>query len=211
MQSVITAPGVKPFREFVLFAHNGIRMLDKAGELVKTTEEGGEHGAHGGVDHEDTGEKGFNYRSERFHNRLMRIPLVHKLFDSKAHGDPATPVLTAYAGERVIVRYLMPGDKPRNTGFLIHGHAWREQPDNPLSNVEPSKGAVSVGNVYNLELLGGASRCPGDYLYRSGALRWDVESGMWGILRVKMRSIFYNCAACCRNALEWWEKLCKKT
>lgn len=37
-QAVITAPGVKSFREFVLFAHNGIRLLDKDGELIKTTE-----------------------------------------------------------------------------------------------------------------------------------------------------------------------------
>lgn len=209
-QSVITAPGVETFREFVLFAHNGIRMLDKEGMLVKTTEEGDHGGAHGGVDHEDTGEKGYNYRSERFFNRLKRWPVVHKLFDSKVHGDPATPVFTAYTKERVIIRYLMPGDKPRNIGFLIHEHEWREQPDNPLSNVEAAKGAISVGNVYNLELLGGASSCPGDYLYRSGSLRWDVESGMWGILRVKMRTLFYHCASCCRSVGQWWDKVWKK-
>ena len=106
--------------------------------------------------------------------------------------------------------YLMPGDKPRNTGFLIHGHVWREQPENPLSNVEAIKGAISVGNVYNLELLGGAADCPGDYLYHSGALRWDVESGMWGILRIKMRTLFYHCASCCRNVGQWWETIWKK-
>lgn len=126
MQSIITAPGAATFREFVLFAHNGIRMLDKAGNLIKTTEEGKPHGAHGEVDHEDTGEKGFNYRSERFFNRFQRVPLASKLFDSKVHGEPATPVLKAYTRERVIIRYLMPGDKPRNTAFLIHGHVWRE-------------------------------------------------------------------------------------
>lgn len=168
------------------------------------------HGAHGEVDHEDTGEKGFNYRSERFFNRFQRVPLASKLFDSKVHGEPATPVLKAYTRERVIIRYLMPGDKPRNTAFLIHGHVWREQPENPLSNVEPVKGAISVGNVYNLELLGGASGCPGDYLYRSGALRWDVESGMWGILRIQMRTAFCTLASCCRNVGQWWEKVWRK-
>lgn len=79
-----------------------------------------------------------------------------------------------------------------------------------VSNVEAAKGAISVGNVYNLELLGGASACPGDYLYRSGSLRWDVESGMWGILRVKMRTLFYTVASCCRNVGQWWEKAWKK-
>ena len=172
---------------------------------------GVDDGAHGEVDHEDTGEKGINYRSERFYNRFQRIPLAYKLFDSKVHGEPATPVLKAYTKERVIIRYLMPGDKPRNTAFLIHGHAWREQPENPLSNVEPVKGAISVGNVYNLELLGGASDCPGDYLYRSGALRWDVESGMWGILRIQTRTAFCTLASCCRNVGQWWEKVWKNT
>ena len=205
-QAVIVAPGTDTFREFVLFAHNGIRMLDREGKLVQTTQEGGHEGGHGGVDHEDTGEKGYNYRSERFFHRLKRIPLVYKLFDSKTHGDPSTPVLTAYTRERVMIRYLMPGDKPRNIGFLVHGHAWREQPQNPLSNVEAAKGAISVGNVYNLELLGGAADCPGDYLYRSGSLRWDVESGMWGILRVKARTLLYQCASCCRSIGQWWGK-----
>ena len=36
--AVITAPGTEAFREFVLFAHNGIRLLDKDGILIKTTE-----------------------------------------------------------------------------------------------------------------------------------------------------------------------------
>ena len=115
-------------------------------------------------------------------------------------------MLTAYTKERVIIRYLMPGDKPRNIGFLIHGHEWLEQPDNPLSNVEAVKGAISVGNVYNLELLGGASDCHGDYLYRSGSLRWDVESGMWGIYRVLSRGIRYHWETACRSAKQWWEK-----
>ena len=205
-QAVITAPGVEPFREFVLFAHNGIRLLDQDGMLIKTAEEGG-GGAHGGIDHEDTGEKGYNYRSERFFNRLKRLPVIHKIFDSKVHGDPATPLLKAYTKERIMIRYLMPADKPRNIGFLIHGHQWRSQPKNLLSNVEVAKGAISVGNVYNLELLDGASSVPGDYLYRSGSLRWDVESGMWGILRVKSRTLFYTCATACRTAGEWWEKV----
>ena len=76
-EAVIAAPGTETFREFVLFAHNGIRLLDKDGNLIKTTEQGmepGEEGGHEAPDHEDTGEKGYNYRSERFFNRLQRVP-----------------------------------------------------------------------------------------------------------------------------------------
>ncbi len=204
-QAVVVAPGVETFREFVLFAHNGIRLLDSDGNLIKTTEQGGD-GGHEAPDAEDTGEKGYNYRSERFYNRLIRVPIIHKVFDSKVHGDPATPVFTAYCGERVIIRLLMPADKPRNISFLLHGHEWRSQPDDPFSNIVPIQGAMSVGNVHNIELLGGASKLPGDYLYRSGSLRWDVESGMWGILRIKFRNLFWHCENACRNIRQWWEK-----
>ena len=203
-QSVITAPGVESFREFVLFAHNGIRMLDKKGNLIKTTEQG-EEGGHGGPDHEDTGEKGYNYRSERFFNRLKRIPLISRVFSSRAHGDPSTPVLKAYTSERVIIRLLMPGDKPRNIGFVIHGHNWRAQPKDPFSTIISAQGAISVGGVYNIELQNGASKVAGDYLYRSGSLKWDVESGMWGIFRIMDKNIRYRCECICRNIGNWWE------
>lgn len=204
-QSVITSPEAESFREFVLFAHNGIRLLDKKGNVIKTTEQGAE-GAHGAPDHEDTGEKGYNYRSERFFNRLKRNPIISKVFSSRVHGDPSTPLLKAYTKERVIIRLLMPADKPRNIGFVIHGHNWRAQPDDPFSTIIPAQGAISVGGVYNIELKNGASNVPGDYLYRSGSLRWDVESGMWGILRIMNRNIKYQCERICRNVGNWWEK-----
>ena len=119
-----------------LFAYNGIRLLDKDGNLIKTTEQGmeaGDEGGHDAPDHEDTGEKGYNYRSERFFNRLQRLPIISKVFDSKVHGDPATPVFRSYPGERVIIRLLMPADKPRNISFALHGHRWRAQPDDPFT------------------------------------------------------------------------------
>lgn len=203
-EAVITAPGTETFREFVLFAHNGIRLLDRDGNLIKTTEQGTEEGGHDAPDHEDTGEKGYNYRSERFLNRLKRIPLIEKVFDSKVHGDPATPLFQAYAGERVIIRLLMPADKPRNISFALHGHRWKAQPEDPFTRVIPVQGAVSVGNVFNIEPE--STTCPGDYLYRSGSLRWDVESGMWGIFRVMDRNIRYHCEAAYRRVRQWWEK-----
>lgn len=202
-QAVIVPLGEEAYREFVLFAHNGIRLLDKAGRLIKTTEEGEEEGGHGAPDHEDTGEKGYNYRSERFFNRLRRNPLIYKVFDSRVHGDHATPVFKAFCGERVILRLLMPADKPRNIGFVLHGHTWRAQQDDPLSNTISVQGAISVGGSYNIELDGGASLTPGDYQYRSGSLRWDVESGMWGIFRVLRSGIKRRCESVGRRVLCW--------
>ena len=51
-------------------------------------------------------------------------------------------------GDRVILRTVMPADKPRNTEIAVCGHMWEEQ-------------------------------------YRSGSLKWNVESGMWGIFRIR--------------------------
>lgn len=193
-QAVIVAPGIESFRECVVLIQNGIRMLDKEGNLVKTTatEPDGE------VDAEDTGEKGYNYRSERFANRLKKDDHISKVFNSRVHGDPATPLFTSYTDDRVIFRTVMPADKPRNVGFTIHGRTWKQQPDDPRSRVIPLQGALSIGNTYNMELKDGAS-CPGDYLYRSGSLKWDVESGMWGIFRVKKRSLSCRCKDTCKK------------
>lgn len=205
-EAVIVAPNEETFREFVLFAHNGIRLLDKEGNLIRTTEQDLEEegGGHGAPDHEDTGEKGYNYRSERFFNRLKRVPLIEKIFDSKTHGDPSTPVFKSYVGERVVIRLLMPADKPRNISFALHGHCWRAQPNDPFTRIIPVQGAVSVGNVFNIEPK--RTKYHGDYLYRSGSLRWDVESGMWGIFRVLKRNIRYYCENMCRSVKRWWEK-----
>ena len=200
-QAVIAAPGTESFRECVVFIQNGIRMLDKEDVLVKTAS--GDDGE--AVDAEDTGEKGYNYRSERFANRLKKDSRISKIFSSRIHGDPATPVFKAYPTDRVIFRTMMPADKPRNVGFGIHGHEWKEQPLDPFSRVIPLQGTVSIGNTFNMELKDGAA-CPGDYLYRSGSLKWDLESGMWGIFRVLRQGIGCKCKNVCKKA---WGCVCK--
>lgn len=193
-QAVIAAPGIETFREFVVFIQNGIRLLDKEGHVIQTAV--GDEGEP--LDAEDTGEKGYNYRSERFANRLKRDDRVWKIFSSRVHGDPSTPIWRAYTGDRVIFRTMMPADKPRNTSFCVHGHVWKEQPKDEDSRVIPLQGAVSVGNRFDMELKGGAS-CPGDYLYRSGSFAWDVESGMWGIFRVMKQSFVCRCRGVCEK------------
>jgi len=198
-QAVVTAPGIDSFREFVVFIQNGIRLLDAEGELIKTAQ--GEGFEDDEVEHEDTGEKGYNYRSERFANRLKRNSSIEKVFSSRIHGDPSTPVFQAHSGDRVVFRTMMAADKPRNTVFAIHGHMWKEQPRDSHSRVIPLQGGISIGNRFDMELMGGAS-CPGDYLYRSGVLKWDLESGMWGIFRVKKKSLGRKCRDLCRRAKE---------
>ncbi|MDD6810275.1 MAG: hypothetical protein PUD93_00155 [Lachnospiraceae bacterium] len=67
-----------------------------------------------------------------------------------------------------------------------------------LSQIKSLQGAISIGNTFNLELTNGASE-PGDYLYRSGSFKWDVESGMWGISRVLRQGIRCKCKNFCQK------------
>ena len=50
-----------------------------------------------------------------------------------------------------------------------------------------TQGEVSVGGSYKQEIFrgaGGNQLKAGDYMYRSGNITWDVESGMWGYVTV---------------------------
>lgn len=180
-EEIIVKNKKRSFRECVLLMQDGIRLLDKDNILIPDPIDEG-HGGH--LDFEDQGQKAFNYRTERFENRLKRNPNVHLVMSSKVHGDPATPLFKAYIGDSVTFRVLMPADKPRNHSFVLHGHSWRAQSEDPFSRIISVQGAISIGSVYNMKVEGGASSMPGDYAYRSGLFRWDVELGMWGIFRV---------------------------
>ncbi len=177
----ICAPGLDTFREFVLFMQDGLALHDKDGNHIMPHMV--EHEEHE-LDYEDQGEKGFNYRSERLDNRLKKCKNISKLMNSYVHGDPKTPLFRAYINDPVRIRLLMPADKPRNHCFVLHGHVWRQQCNDPFSDIVASQGPISVGNVLNITLIDGANSFAGDYTYRSGAYRWDVEQGMWGIFRV---------------------------
>ena len=47
------------------------------------------------------GNRGINYRTERFAPRLAANPEPAWVMSSQVHGDPATPVFRAYKGDPV--------------------------------------------------------------------------------------------------------------
>ena len=193
-------PAKPAFREYAVFFHDELEIKNKEGRQPVDP--------HTGL---PNGTTAISYRSEPMRNRLPLDPHADHTdiaedisMSSWAYGDPATPLLSSYVGERVKIRLLMPADKPRNISFLLHGHRWKAQPDDPLSSDICVQGAMSVGNVFNIEPE--RTKCRGDYLYRSGSLRWDVESGMWGIFRVMNRNIRCRCETACRRMKLWWDK-----
>ncbi|OCA90514.1 copper oxidase [Bacillus sp. FJAT-27225] len=190
---VVRNPLLPDIREFVLIMHDGVRLEDQHGRLIidpvdgillRNPEDEDE------VDTYDYGSRGFNYRSERLINRYREHPKLEKLFNSEVFGDPATPVFEAYPGEPVIIRLTNPSERRRAHSFHLHGHYWKSDEKDLNSRTQSFDGPIIAGHTHNLRLIGGAGGTfsfPGDYLYRSGNVKWDIELGMWGIMRVHDR------------------------
>jgi len=186
-QVIISNPLLGEFREFVLLMHDGVRLLDKNDNLIIDPEPLLIDPDEELVDFEDQGSRGFNYRSERFKNRLKDVNDISKVFSSRVHGDPSTPIFEAYPGDRTIVRFVFPSDRARAHAFVMHGHRWKRSTEDVNSLPVSIQGQNSVGSTGNFRLeygAGGFLEKPGDYMYRSGNIRWDIELGLWGIMRV---------------------------
>ncbi len=185
-QVILSHPLLGESREFVVVMHDGARLVDRDCNPILDPEPF--FISDEKLDaFEDEGSRGFNYRSERIINRLARDSDLSKVFSSAIHGDPSTPVFLAYPGDPVTVRFVFPCDRPRARTFHIHDHKWLRSPGDQNSEVVPARGQATVGTAGNFSLFHGAGGyfgVPGDYMYRSGNIRWDVELGMWGIIRV---------------------------
>ncbi|HWM57418.1 MAG TPA: multicopper oxidase domain-containing protein [Pseudonocardia sp.] len=124
-----------------------------------------------GADAEDAGQKGINYRCAMAHPAVVLD-----------RNSPPTPIWPAETGQVLWLRLLGAADKPRNHTFTVHGMAWpaaRWVDDGPMLGV---LSGLTAGTAHNLELR---AEHPGDHAYRSGAFRWSVENGLWGVIRVE--------------------------
>ncbi|HEY0453530.1 multicopper oxidase domain-containing protein, partial [Actinophytocola sp.] len=150
-------------RELVLLVQDGVRMYHDGDptQPVRDLED----------EPDDTGQKGFNYRSAHL---LPRRP-------SLADPAPGTPLLECVEGDRVRLHVVCGTDRARNHGFLVHGRTWPME-EHLVAPRVGSIGALSVGSVRTLRFTAGA---PGDHAYRTGPLRWSLSEGLWGLIRVR--------------------------
>jgi len=123
---------------------------------------------------------GVNYHLEPMEYRLASRKDTAYVFSSLVHGDPATPVLETYPGDRVVI--YTAGDITARDGrdsvskgcsgiFNIAGIM--------ASSVEDFSGCGQ--EIKRITITGKYS--PGDYLYYFNGNN-AVKSGMWGIFRV---------------------------
>jgi hypothetical protein len=172
--------GVKrAYREHAIDWEDGLNLRTRSGAAIPPA---------GDVDDPyELGNRGVNYRTERFAPRLAADPQQTNVFSSVVHGDPVTPVIRAYAGDPVKVRLLSSSDRGRAHTFVLSGHGWNYQPLIPTSTVVSARGLLVASQASTHDLLGGAGgprRSTGDFLYRDGNQVNQTNAGLWGLLRV---------------------------
>lgn len=127
---------------------------------------------------------GLNYRAESLLARLDENKETADLFRSGVHGDPATPLLEAFAGDAVRIHVLVPYGEQAHV-FTLEGHQWALEPgrndSDRLSSLQI--GPLEAVTIAPLDGAGGTAALPGDYLYGDHREPFR-EAGLWGIFRV---------------------------
>ncbi|MDX1659243.1 MAG: multicopper oxidase domain-containing protein [Nitriliruptorales bacterium] len=130
-QAVISQPGEEPFREFAIYyheiGHENYRLLDADNKQVPIVD------PHTSAYRPAA--RALNYRSEPFLNRLELAEEVTGRADesleysSYSFGDPATPMLRTYVGERTKQRVVHGGSEVFHVHH-VHGGTirWPRQP-----------------------------------------------------------------------------------
>lgn len=192
------------FREFTLLYQDDLSLQQNGQPMANL---------RNADDAEDTGQKGFNYRTEPLWARLGTVPSAtpeelngyefSNVLSSKVpHAgcqktpcDPATPIFSVKAGTEVRFRVVHPAGHPRNHAFTVFGHNWLTAPwiqDSRVIGENPDNGnrvgsAYGIGPMRHLNLVidkaGGEFAVPGDYLYRTQE-GFVFGGGLWGIMCV---------------------------
>ncbi len=173
---------MKPaFREYAVFFHDELEILNKDGEQPTDP--------HTGLPSATTA---ISYRSEPMRNRP---PLTHEHSDtgedismsSWVYGDPAPPILRAYVGDPAKIRLIHGGVKQTHV-FHLHNHQWRLAGDNPNSTIIASV-SISPQECYTLDILHGAGSrngTIGDVIFHCH-LYPHFHEGMWKLWRIHGR------------------------
>ncbi len=167
------------YREHAIDWEDGLNLRTRTGAAVPPANE---------VDDPyDRGNRGVNYRTERFAPRLAKDSAMSNVFSSVVHGDPATPVIRAYVGDPVKLRLMSSSDRGRAHTFVLSGHGWNYQPADPASTIVSAHGLLLASQSASRDLVGGAGGPRGtfgDFLYRDGNQSNQTNAGLWGLLRV---------------------------
>ncbi|MBI4311843.1 MAG: multicopper oxidase domain-containing protein, partial [Chloroflexi bacterium] len=121
----------------------------------------------------------FNLRSEPFANRGGDPSLY---LSSVTHGDPSTPLLRAYEGDQVMVRFLNASPTTIMRTVRVAGQRFHLEYGDDIETAVYDSIQHGVSEKFDAVLEGGAGKA-GDYLYYDTQAQY-FEGGGWGIVRV---------------------------
>ena len=133
---------------------------------------------------EVAGVAALNYELEPLNPRKEPPGDPSEVFNSGVHGDPATPLMEAFAGDRVKIHVLIPFSEQSHV-FTVEGHRWPLEPGG-LGSTLLSAVQIGAAEAITLDLdqgAGGRGSLPGDYLYGDHREPYR-QAGPWGIFRV---------------------------
>ncbi|MBQ27303.1 MAG: hypothetical protein CMH81_04060 [Nitrospiraceae bacterium] len=157
VSAVIVPPNGKAFREHVLFMHeNSVEFISNIRPLDSAVTAGA----------------AFNYR---------RSPggMLTKTDPRKIN---SIHLVTSQAGDPTRVR-LVYTNGSEDVAFRLDGHRGPIEAGTKHSN-NLNVWPMNVGHKHDIELDGGASSFPGDYLFGATEHRRLMDGGQWGIFRV---------------------------
>ena len=106
-------------------------------------------------------------------------------FSSAAFGDPSTPLLSAYAGDREVMHVLVAPGSEQIHSMNFGGLSFSLDPNIPNADSAETR-AVGPWEMLTATIsggAGGATQQPGDYYY-GDMRRVFTKAGMWGLQRV---------------------------
>lgn len=168
--SVVVHPEAgKEYRDFTLFMQDEDQVIGTA--VMPYTQQ-------------VQGVLGLNYSVEPFSKRLAELNDTSKVYWTNIHGDPATPLLEAFAGDPVRLDVLVPYSEQSHV-FTVEGHEWEFEPGLRGTRLLSS---IQIGGLeaITLDLTAGGDeqvQLPGDYVYGDHREPYR-EAGLWGIFRV---------------------------
>jgi len=127
---------------------------------------------------------GLNYGKEPLERRLVANRDTAVLFRSAVHGDPAAPLLEAFAGDRVRLHLFVPFSEQAHV-FSLEGHRWPLEPGRLGTDMRSSLhlGGLAAATLHLAASAVGVARAPGDYLYGDHREPYR-DAGLWGLFRV---------------------------
>lgn len=188
--AIVRTPDGKWFREFVVVQQDGLNLRRQGNVAIPDYAPTGEE-----ADAEDAGEKAYNYKSVPFWAKLnpmggpVASDVMNTLDMTNVHvgANPGVPIFNAKVGDPVVFRLTEPAGRQRAHSFVVAGHHWRDEWENPRSPLIGARQQHTIGSNWNLWLhdpAGGAGGVARDYLlHEMGGFQWS--QGLWAIMRVQ--------------------------